>query len=129
VSDENVQLVQQIYGDFGRGDIASMLGKLTDDVEFVSPGTLPWAGHHVGGEAVANFFQMLGGALDITRFEPREFLADGDKVAAIGFEAATSRATGRSFEMDIIHVWTVRDGRACHWHDFYDTGVVASVLE
>jgi ketosteroid isomerase-like protein len=126
---EDVKVIQDIYGDFGRGDIGSMLGKLSDDVEFISPGTLPWAGRHHGHEAVAAFFQRLGGALDITRFEPREFLNDGDKVAVIGFEAATSRSTGRSFEMDFVHVWTVRDGQACPWHDFYDTGVVASVLD
>jgi ketosteroid isomerase-like protein len=126
---DNVALIQAVYGDFGSGNIPSMLTKLSPHVEFVSPGsTLPWSGVHRGHEAVGNFFGMLVGALDITAFEPRQFIAQGDKVAVLGYEAASGRKTGKSFEMDFIHLWTVNDGKVVLWQDFYDTASVAAVL-
>lgn len=126
---ENVALIQAVYGDFGSGNIPSMLAKLSPDVEFISPGSaLPWAGIHRGHEAAGNFFGMLVGALDITTFEPRQFIAQDDTVAVVGHEVATGRKTGKSFEMNFIHLWTIKDGKVVQWEDFYDTASVAAVL-
>ena len=40
---------------------------------------------------------------------PREFIAQGDKVVVLGHGAWTTRDTGRDFESDWVHVFTVEN--------------------
>lgn len=45
----NLQLIQQLFEAFSRGDARSVLAALTDDVDWQGPvsqhaGSLPWAG-------------------------------------------------------------------------------------
>lgn len=37
--ERNVRIVQEAYGAFGRGDISALLGLLTEDVEWIQPGS------------------------------------------------------------------------------------------
>jgi uncharacterized protein len=109
----NADVVRQAYEAFGSGDIPAMLGMLTDDVEFTlqGPPVIPWAGTHRGREGVAEFFSLLGENLEIERFEPREFVAQGDTVVVLGDERSLVKSTGRAFEQEWAHVYTLRDGK------------------
>ena len=44
--------------------------------------------------------------------EARDFVAEGDRVVALGTYAGTFKATGRAMTAAFAHVWTVREGRA-----------------
>ena len=44
----NASIVQSAYDGFGRGDIGAVIDLLADDVEWVSPATLPQGGHFHG---------------------------------------------------------------------------------
>jgi uncharacterized protein len=81
----NIQTAQNGYAAFGRGDIPAILELLSDDIEWVDPGPseVPTAGTHQGKEAVLAWFVTLGENLDFQVFEPREFIAQGDKVVSI----------------------------------------------
>ncbi len=109
----NADVVRQAYEAFGRGDIPAMLGMLTDDVEFTmqGPPVLPYAGTHRGREGVAEFVSLLGETLEFERFEPREFVAQGDTVVVVGDERSLVKSTGRAFEEEWAHVYTLRDGK------------------
>ena len=109
----NADVVRQAYEAFGSGDIPAMLGMLTDEVEFTlqGPPVIPWAGTHRGREGVAEFFSLLGENLEFERFEPREFVAQGDMVVVLGDERSLVKSTGRAFEQEWAHVYTLRDGK------------------
>ena len=96
----NADVVRQAYEAFGRGDIPAMLGMLTDDVEFTmqGPAVIPWVGTYRGREGVAEFFSLLDENLEFERFEPREFVAQGDTVVVLGDERSLVKSTGRAFE-------------------------------
>jgi ketosteroid isomerase-like protein len=57
-------------------------------------------------------------AQEVQHFEPREFIADGDKVVALGHYAWHVKATGREFGDDFAHVFTLCNGKVirfqCH---------------
>ena len=72
---------------------------------------IPWAGTHHGHEGVAGFFSLIGETLEFEQFEPREYVAQGDTVVVLGHERSHVKPTGRMFEQEWAHVYTLRDGK------------------
>ena len=113
-ADENTRLVQGAYEAFGRGDMPALAEVMADDIEWVNPGdpdTDPNAGTFEGKEAVLGWFGGLASTLDFTTFEPREFIAQNDKVVSLVYAEATVRNTGRTVASHEAHVWTFRNGK------------------
>ena len=111
-AEENTRLVQNAYEAFGRGDVAAFAELIADDIEWVDPGDPdddPNAGTFRGKEAVLGWFGGLASTLDYTTFEPREFIAQNDKMVSLVYSEATVRGTGRAFVNAEAHVWTIRD--------------------
>jgi ketosteroid isomerase-like protein len=70
---------------------------------------------------VQRYFEDLLAAEEITRFEPREFFNAGDHIVVVGFVAAVIKATGKAFESEWVHIFTVAGGRVTRWLEFFDT--------
>jgi ketosteroid isomerase-like protein len=127
----NAEVVQGTYEAVGRGDIPALLELLTDDVQwtFQGPSTIPFAGTRRGREGVAEFFSLVGENLEFQEFEPREFVAQGDTVVALGIERSLVRPTGRTFEQEWAHVYRLRDGKVAEFLALEDTAAHAFALE
>jgi ketosteroid isomerase-like protein len=121
----NVQVVKDAYAAFQQGDIDGVLRLVVDDVDWHgvkgTEGVAPQAGARKGRAAVGEFFQQLAASTEFTRFEPREFVAQGDQVVVIGDYAATVKSTGRSVVTDWVMVFTVRDGRIARFREWTDS--------
>jgi ketosteroid isomerase-like protein len=127
---ENVQVVKDGFAAFGRRDIPALLALLDEDVEWHVPGTgLPLAGTYRERNEVAMFFQKLALDADILEFEPREFVADGDRVLVVGWERAKVKATNRIYEADWIMAFTVLNGKIAEFREYTDTQAVAAAYE
>ena len=121
---ENMQTVQEAYAAFGRGDIQGVLNTVADNVDWFMSGPtdiIPFAGQYKGRDQVAQFFAKLGEAEEVERFEPREFIAQGDKVIALGNYRGRIKSTGRINDIDWVHVFTLRDGKIVGFRQNYDT--------
>jgi uncharacterized protein len=120
---ENVKFVKEIYGAFLRGDIPSVLSTMSDDVDFFEPGegAYPTSGHRRGLAEMREFFRILDETTKFETFEPREYIAQGDKVVVLGTYTGIAKPTGRRFGMDWAMVWTIRDGKAVKFHEYTDT--------
>lgn len=60
---ENVQTVRKAYDAFARGDIATLMEMVHEDVEWEKPGDskiIPHAGKRRGRDAVKEFFMLVG---------------------------------------------------------------------
>lgn len=124
---ENTQRVMDIYAAFGRGDIAAFLDALTDDVEWVIPGPsdLPFVGTFRGKAGAQEWLGKTMANLQFRVFEPREFIAQGDKVVVLVDSDVTFTRTGRDIAASEVHVWTVRDGKIARQQSYEDTAAVA----
>jgi ketosteroid isomerase-like protein len=123
---ENTELVKQAYQHFKNGDIQSFLGLLSEDVEwtlFEIEG-VPFSGTRRGSERVGEFYSQVFDTEEVLHFEPRELVAEGDKVVVLGDYAWRVKSTGREYESDFVHVITVRDGKVARFQEFMDTAVV-----
>ncbi len=127
----NAEVVQETYEAVGRGDIPALLDLLSDDVEwtFQGPSVIPFAGTRRGREGVAEFFSLVGENLEFERFEPRKFVVQGDTVVVLGFERSLVKPTGRTFEQEWAHVYTLRDGKVAAFLALEDTAAHAVAFE
>ena len=121
---EATSLVQLLYEAFGRGDVTTLLRYVADDVdwELVVPRSLAYGGKRRTPAEVGEFFAAIPRVDDIHQFEPREFIESQDgNVTVLGWEKSTALDTGKDFETDWIHLFTVRGGKVTRWRGFYDT--------
>jgi uncharacterized protein len=124
MSEPIVKVVQEAYAAFKRGDITTVLNGMSDDVGWFLPGPkdiIPFVGKRHGRQQVAEFFSTLAELQEAEEFEPREFIAQGDKVAVLGHYRWRVKSTSRTFDSDFVHVFTVRDGKVVNMHEYLDT--------
>lgn len=120
---ENKQLVMRGYELFRNGDIAGLLGLFADDIEWVGVRTesLPFSGPCQGKQAVAEFFTRMDEAQEAQQLEPRDIIAEGDKVVATGQSTWLVKSTGQSYDNPWVHIFTIRDGKVARFEQFNDT--------
>ena len=128
---ENVQTVQGLYAAFQQGDFPAFLNKLADEVEWFVPGpqpTLPWAGLRKGREQVAQFFTEYAQTAEVQQFEPREFIAQGERVIVLGYRRDRVKATGRSFESEWAQLFSLRAGKVVRFRGYIDTAAMVAAF-
>jgi uncharacterized protein len=130
VVQENVQIVKDAYAAFGRGDIQGLLALFAEDIEWITPGEgLPLSGTYRGLAEVAGFFQKIPEMVEISFLEPREFVAQGDRVLVVGFDRGRVKATNGTFEEHWVMAFTVRNGKVTNVREYIDTLAVARGFE
>ena len=120
---QNKQLVMQAYEHYRNRNIAAILAMTDDGIEWVGYDSelIPFAGDYHGKDEVAYFFRTLDQCQDVLRFEPRSFIAEGDKVAVTGVGQWHVKATGLDYESPWVHVFTLRDGKIVRFEQFNHT--------
>jgi ketosteroid isomerase-like protein len=119
---QNIEVVQRGYQAFGRGDIEGLLALLDESIEWRTPGPadFPTAGTRRGRQQVAGFFRALDEVFEIQRFEPRTFVADGERVIVMGESTSRLKATGKTFEERWVHTFTVQNGMIAGFEEYMD---------
>jgi ketosteroid isomerase-like protein len=127
---QNLDIVRRGYEAFGRGDLDTLLGLMDENVEWRTPGPpeLPTAGMRRGREQVDAFFATLNELVEVQRFEPQRFIADGDRVVVLGEDSAKVNATGKVLDESWVHVFTIRDGRIVAFQEYLDTSALVAEL-
>ena len=126
----NLDVVRKGYEAFGRNDIAALLALLDEHVSWVTPGPadLPTAGARRGHAAVAEFFQSLTSVGEILRFEPKEFIAQGDRVIVLGDDTTRVNATGKKVDNRWTHSFTVRNSKVVAFEEYGDVSALVAEI-
>lgn len=120
---QNTRLVKDAYAAYGRGDVAAVLSYMSPQIEWelASVPGLSFTGKRKGSEQVAEYFRIANEERTLRDFVPKEFIAQGNKVVVLGYGAWTVTHTGRDFDSDWVHVFTVEDGRITAFREFLDS--------
>ncbi len=123
MSEQNKAIVEQAYNNFKTGNIEALLNLMSEDISWTLPEMegVPFGGKRTGRAAVGEFFASVDASQEVVSFEPRELIAEGDKVVALGSYEWRVKANNREFGGDFAHAWTIRDGKAVEFHEYTDT--------
>jgi ketosteroid isomerase-like protein len=108
-----ISQVKALYAAFSRGDIATILASVADDIswEFEGPPEILSAGIRDSPREVAEYFSALAAQSVDHHLEMSEFLATGDAVAAFGRYQGTVKSSGIRVDTPVAHYFKFRDGR------------------
>lgn len=124
---DDIQVVQDVYRAMAETDIGRLFELIDPECVIVQDPRLPWGGRHVGHDGFAQFGSTLRQHIASTVVTSAMFAADGD-VIQVGRTVGTTVATGTPFEIDEVHRWTIRDGRAVAAHFSIDTAAMLLAL-
>jgi uncharacterized protein len=124
-TEENVQTVKDFFAAVGRGDREGLLALVAEDIEWIIPGEdWPLAGTRRGLAGLADLLETASKTME-TSTEPREYVAQGDRVLVVGFAAGKVKATNRAFEDHFVFAITVQDGKLTNIREYIDTQALA----
>ncbi len=128
MSNNHVQIVKDFFAAMGRGDVQGLLASCAEDIEWIIPGEgWPLAGTYRGHAGLADLFQKS--EMLETSTEPREFVAQGDRVLVVGFASGKVIATNKKFRDDWVFAITVQDGKLTNIREYIDTQALAQASE
>ena len=130
MSTENLAVIRGIYDAFSAGDVPGILGRMSPGIVWNEAENFPYAdgNPYVGPEAVAaGVFARCGSEWDGFAVAIDTLLDAGDRVVALGHYLGTYKETGRAMRAQIVHVWTLADGKAVAFQQYADTLQVARV--
>ena len=122
---DNTRIVKEFFAAVGRGDRQGLLALAAEDIEWIIPGEdWPLAGTYRGHAGLADLLETASKKME-TSTEPREYVAQGDRVLVIGFAKGKVKATNRTFEDNWVFAITVRNGRLTNIREYIDTQALA----
>ena len=126
-----IDIVHGFYDALGRGDVPGVLDRLHDRLEWTEAERFPYYSGtwRSPQEVIDKLLVPITRDWDGFSAKPHEFIADGDRVVALGVYSGTSKATGKSMTSPFAHVWTVRDGRLASFNMYTDTAKVLEALK
>ena len=127
-----VNLVMGVYNAFEYGDIEGVTANFAPGIVWNEAENSPYADQNPyegADEIVTGVFARLGGEWDYFSATPSEFIAQGDKVVAIGRYRAKHAGTGKEMDIPFVHVWTVEDGAITAFQQHTDTLTHTEVMQ
>ncbi len=131
MSNNNQQVIEQMYKDFSTGNIPAVLSAFSKDIVWVRAGApfIPFSGTFTGIEEVMNMFKIQDETLQMKSFVPENFSNNDDTVVVIGHDEANVKPTGKSYAADWVQAFTLKDGKIVNVRVFMDTKVIADAFE
>ena len=123
LENNNLEIVRKIETDFENGQFEEAADEyMANDVTWVIAGSsdYPFAGCYQGLEKVRKVIKMFGGVAAVDEYVPAEYIAQGDKVVSLGFERGHFIASGRTYEVNWAHVFTLYEGKVIKFHEYLD---------
>ena len=116
---DKVKLIEDCFDAFARGDVAYILARVSNDVEWRGDTTaeIPYAGIFEGPQGVGQFFAKMADAV----------VAD-DGVLATGAWSAAVKSTGRSFATEWAMVFGFRGDKISSFRVYEDTATAAAAF-
>jgi ketosteroid isomerase-like protein len=123
-----LETTQEIYHAFGKGDIAFMLSKFSDDVVLepwvttaVASGKVPYYKARRGKAGAKEFYASMS-AVELKDFKVNGFMHGDNRVCALVTIGFTVKATGKDVRDQELHLWTFDDrGQVITLQHFGDT--------
>jgi ketosteroid isomerase-like protein len=128
---QHLEIVSKFHS--GSGYIKKFIesGLMSEDIEWFVPGPkdiLPFAGLWKGADGIEEFNRLLDATMRYDKVEIKEYIVDGDQVAAIFWAEGIAKSTGKTFKSEILRLYTFKEGKIIKVRNFYDTASYVSAV-
>jgi ketosteroid isomerase-like protein len=120
MSQENVEVVREVYEAWIRGDDEAAFERFDPEVEWFPPPDVSSSGKRQGHEGVRRSLAAWIGTWEDYHFELRQLIDRGDDVLAEGWQRGRGRTSGVEVSEKICSVWTLRAGLIIRQRMFRD---------
>lgn len=125
----NRELIKALYDAFAARDADAMMGFLDDEVRWTEAEGFPYAGTHVGPQAVMdNVWMRMATEWRDWEANLDEIIVEGNRVATTGTYTAIYKTTGKKLRARFAHAFEIRDGKIVRMEQFVDSAKVNEVL-
>lgn len=131
-ADDNVALLRRLCEAYGRKDVAPLFDCLDEAVQFhfaAHPDHFSFAGTHAGRDGIARAVSLIARDFDCLDFRARDFIAEGDRVAALTEGVIQHRGTGNKLDIRMVDIVRLSEGRIVEFTEFFDTGSILAASE
>lgn len=113
------------WGETRGASVDNWMNLMADDVQWQTLGAAA-AGHEFTQGCrckpdVKRYFDELGTSWEMLSYQMNEFIAQGDRVVAMGETSWRHRGTGKVVHTPLVNVLRMRNGKIADFMEFYDT--------
>ncbi len=127
----NRETIMALYAAFGAGDIDAIVALMAADIVWheAENNKLADRNPYLGPQAIVEgVFARVAEDFDEFAVEIGHVIEDGDTVAMQGRYRARAKASGSEINPQIVHWWTIRDGKIATFQQHVDTFALAKAL-
>jgi uncharacterized protein len=125
---DNVDVVQQAWDAFARGDIDGAVEAIAPSAETRVPESVPWGGTYVGPDGFRDFLYKLDRAFDSFKATPDKVLGADDNHVIVVAKTKGKVKGGGMIEGNNVWVYQLRDGLIADAESWGDTAQVLQAL-
>ena len=118
------EVVNKMFTAFGQGDVEKFVETVSGDTVWIYHGTqvIP-KGVFEGKEGARKFITNILSQTEIIRFEPQQFICDGQMVVVLGQEHQRVKRSGRELKQKWVQIYTVENDLITRMEEFATTEV------
>lgn len=126
----NVEISEELYDAFNRGDIEQCLAGFADDVVWTLPAGSPITSGTFTGpkEVMENVFARIPELFESFEVVIDRLIDGGETVVMEGVLEVTPHG-GESTEIPVVHVTSYQDGKLQEWAEYSDTAHLKEAMD
>ncbi|MEZ5425509.1 MAG: nuclear transport factor 2 family protein [Pyrinomonadaceae bacterium] len=119
---ENTKVAKQMYETFNSGNVEGFLNLFSEDATWNSPEleNVPLETTFRGRDKLAEFLMGIDKYEEFLKIEPQEFIAQNDRVVALGEMRVRSKITGKEYISGFAHIVRIQDGEVKSFLEYFD---------
>lgn len=122
---QNTDIIDGLYKAFSVGDVPSVLGAMDANIVWMEAEGNPYADKnpYIGPDAVLNgvFSRVINDHEYFTLEDIELHEMSNNKVLATLRYNAKNKATGKEYNAQVAHLWTLKDGKIIAFQQYVDT--------
>jgi uncharacterized protein len=119
----NAEVVTTVLELLNAGEVTKAVGYIHEDFVCREAASLPYAGEYRGKEGFTRLLGLLSTTWNDFGFKIHKVFADGEDVTVV--ETIWGRVAGKRWEMPVIEMWKIRDGKVLEAIPYYhDAGLL-----
>lgn len=124
---QNMETVRGVYKAYETRDVDGLLASLDDEFEVYQSELLPWGGRYKGRDGMMEYIKGISTYVE-SGVVVEEMFEAGGQVIVIGRSRGTVRSSGQPYEVRLVDVCRVREGKLLSLDIYTDTPAFLEAL-